>query len=635
MLLIPLVAVVVVLHVAFNCLQLPLVALWNLFSVLQRLAVDACFCKSGTIRVPLVGDGQKHHAERRVLRQFRAQTVSMAALQVTLGAVLLLGIYSGTAKAAASESGISTSFATVGAASAHTPPPIVLPPSSSPHPTTPVAPSPSPLECFVEKASSRTVKNICPRSFDAYPVAADAAACAKQCLLDSTCVSFVFTKSSPHCRLSATCTAPTLAARGFDGYFRNSTYGACTSPPPPQRANWTRVFLEDAASKGAVCLDGTPGAFYIRTTNHNGTAPANPDKWVIFMEGGGWTNSDHASVGRSRTSLGSSKDYGPGSSFRPGYEGGAMVRRPPYDDAVVVYNKYCDGGSWTGALSNPPRVVENTTLYYRGRGLFDGIFDELYTNHSFDAAKEVTFAGCSAGGLTTYVHADAVAARVKARSPNAKVVALADAMFSLNHDDVESDGHWPRFMRWVYSNMDPTGASVNEACVVAMAAKYGVPAGNRSEGWRCMFGASIINYIKTPTFVLNSKYDTWQAGQIISAGKCGVNISSCPANVTNFWVDYGHKMVTLLDAMPPRHGAYVHNCQSHCQTGSSTHGVADYDSDTVHDAVSGASENMGDAVNAWYVAAMAGKPETAKRYIDRCDVLPCPGDTCHGVRAGT
>ena len=492
--------------------------------------------------------------------------------------------------------------------------------------------APSGLECFVEKASSCTVKNICPHAYHSYPAGADPSACAKQCLADNACVSFVFSETSPQCRLSTTCTTPTLAVQGFDGYYRNSTYGVCKSPSPLDPANWTRVFLDDAAAKGAVCIDGSPGAFYIRTTNHNGTAPANPEKWVIFMEGGGWTSSDHASVGRSRTSLGSSKNYGNGSSFRTtSAEGGAMFRRPPYDDATIVYNKYCDGGSWTGALSNPPRVVENTTLYYRGRGLFDGIFNELYTNHSLDAAKEVTFAGCSAGGLTTYVHADAVAARIKARSPNAKVVALADAMFSLHHDDVKSDGHWPHFMNWVYLNMDPTGASVNEACVVAMAAKFGVPAGNRSEGWRCMFGASVINYIATPVFVLNSKYDTWQAGQIISAGKCGTNISSCSANVTKFWVDYGHEMVTLLDAMPARHGAYVHNCQSHCQTSSSTHGTADYDTDTV--TVRGASENMGDAVHAWYVAAMAGKPETAKRYIDRCDILPCPGDTCHGVHA--
>ena len=482
------------------------------------------------------------------------------------------------------------------------------------------------LGCFVQKASSSTVKNICERSFDAFLSTTNAEACAEKCIADSTCVSFAYTSTSPQCRISATCTAPTSAVPGFDGYFRNSTSGACASPPAPA-PKWRRVNLDDAAAKGAVCIDGSPGVFYIRTTNANGTAPANPGKWVIFMEGGGWTSSDSASVGRSKTDLGSSKNYPPGEQFEPGYEGTYMFQHAPFDDATIVYNKYCDGGSWTGALSNPPRVVDNTTLYYRGRGLLDGIFDELYTNHSLSAAKEVTLSGCSAGGLTTYVHADAVTARVKARSPHAKIVAIADAMFSLNHDNFAKDGHWPRFMQWVYSNMDPSGDSVNEACVVAMAAKYGIPAGNRSEGWRCMFGASIINHITTPTFVLNSKYDTWQGAQIIGANNCRSNVSSCPANLTQFWVDYGHTMVESLDAMPVRHGAYVHNCQSHCQTGLSP----DYNEDTVRDAVSGSSINMGDAVNAWYVAAMAGKPEAAIRHIDRCDVLPCAGDICHGV----
>ena len=43
-----------------------------------------------------------------------------------------------------------------------------------------------------------------------------------------------------------------------------------------------------------------------------------------------------------------------------------------------------------------------------------------------------------------------------------QVAVLADAMFSLNHDDFNGDGHWPRFMQWVYNTNDPTGASVNE-----------------------------------------------------------------------------------------------------------------------------------------------------------------------------
>ena len=50
-----------------------------------------------------------------------------------------------------------------------------------------------------------------------------------------------------------------------------------------------------------------------------------------------------------------------------------------------------------------------------------------------------------------------------------------------------------------------------------MAETYGTPKGNRSEGWRCMFGAAVSPFVSTPTFVLNSKYDFWQAGQIIGA----------------------------------------------------------------------------------------------------------------------
>ena len=187
---------------------------------------------------------------------------------------------------------------------------------------------------------------------------------------------------------------------------------------------------------------------------------------------------------------------------------------------------------------------------------------------------------------------------MKQRAPAAKVVALADAMFSLNHDDFAGDGHWPRFMSWVYHTMDSTGASVNQACVASMAERYGSPKGNRSEGWRCMFGAAVAPFVQTPTFVLNSKYDTWQAAQIIGAGafNCTSNISNCPTSMQDFWVGYGHEMVSLLDGLPVRHGAYVHNCQSHCQTGPGP-----WLTDTVN------GTHMDSAVARWYAAAMQGR----------------------------
>lgn len=45
-----------------------------------------------------------------------------------------------------------------------------------------------------------------------------------------------------------------------------------------QTGNWTKILMTDAVNKGAVCLDGSPGGFYIRH--------GDPDNWIIFHQGG-------------------------------------------------------------------------------------------------------------------------------------------------------------------------------------------------------------------------------------------------------------------------------------------------------------------------------------------------------------
>ena len=357
-----------------------------------------------------------------------------------------------------------------------------------------------PIGCFGERPAG--TKNMCERAFYNFPTVGDVDACAKKCVADEKCIMFAWSANQTiQCRLSATCKQPTNALPGFDGYFRTSSAGVCAPSPSGDSGvpgNWTRVFLNDAAAKGAVCIDGSPGAFYIRTSNADGTAPSDPTKWVVFMEGGGWASSLDESVSRTQTDLGSSKRY---PIEPPHMEGVGMFGT--FESHTIVYNKYCDGGSWSGAVDNPPITYKNTTLYFRGRGLLNGIFDELLENRGLAKAKEVLFAGCSAGGLTTYIHADWVANTLKERAPSAKVVALADAMYSLNHVDFQQDTHWPHFMQWVYTTNDRTGASVNDACVTYMAEKFGIPKGNRSEGWRCMFGASVAPFVETPTFILS------------------------------------------------------------------------------------------------------------------------------------
>lgn len=77
----------------------------------------------------------------------------------------------------------------------------------------------------------------------------------------------------------------------------------------------TKVSLTDAAAKtGAVCLDGSPAAYYIRPGSGSGAS-----KWYIHHQGGGWCESLDDCLSRSKGQLGSSKSYPPTFSQDSGY----------------------------------------------------------------------------------------------------------------------------------------------------------------------------------------------------------------------------------------------------------------------------------------------------------------------------
>jgi hypothetical protein len=259
-----------------------------------------------------------------------------------------------------------------------------------------------------------------------------------------------------------------------------------------------------------------------------------------------------------------------------GAEGTGLYAAFPH--AYVVYAKYCDGSSFTGNVSEPVPVTVNasysTRIFYRGRRVLDALFDELFRSRGLDGATELLLAGCSAGALTTYVHADYVSSLVSNRgAKGAKVVALADAMFSLHHDAFPnvSSNYYTRQFTWGFDAWD-SAASVNQACVVAHA----------SQPWVCFHGAVVAPFVSTPLFVANSVHDTWQANGVL-----GLNHTECPgtfdrstgaillcnptpadaARQNQFWVDYGVAMAAALAPLPSFHAAFLTNCPTHCQTG--------------------------------------------------------------------
>jgi hypothetical protein len=147
-----------------------------------------------------------------------------------------------------------------------------------------------------------------------------------------------------------------------------------------------------------------------------------------------------------------------------------------------------------------------------------------------------------------------------------------------------------------------------------------------------MFGASTAPHVNTPLFVLNSKYDLWQAGAIIGAGTCGRNISSCSAPVKQFWAEYSDNMVAALQALPTQHGGFLSNCQNHCQSGT-CHAGQDVPPYAWTTQTIGGTE-MGAAFVSWYTATIAALEDGAPlvsaghRFFETCSITPCGADTC-------
>lgn len=228
------------------------------------------------------------------------------------------------------------------------------------------------------------------------------------------------------------------------------------------------MLLTDAVKDGARCLDGSPGGYYLRTHNAKGVA-ADPKKWILFMQGGGWCSSDENCAQRAGSNLGSSKNWGP--TYTDTYEGSETFAMKPFDSYTVVYGMYCDGGSWTG--NSPPKTVGTQTIYYRGRPLLDALLDNLL-GKGLSGATDLLWSGCSAGGLTTYVHADYVASRMP---KNVKTLALADAMFSVESKTFGGAAGYPARMQWGYTAWNAS-SSINQKCLKALGGEGG------KDGWR-------------------------------------------------------------------------------------------------------------------------------------------------------
>ena len=91
-------------------------------------------------------------------------------------------------------------------------------------------------------------------------------------------------------------------------------------------------------------------------------------------------------------------------------------------------------------------------VYFRGWLNLDRTLSHLFHNSDITKAKTLIVAGDSAGGLSTFLHLDHIAAMMKAQGSAARVVGLPVCGFFIDHDN---DGFAPPW--YTYPNFIKVG----------------------------------------------------------------------------------------------------------------------------------------------------------------------------------
>jgi hypothetical protein len=160
-----------------------------------------------------------------------------------------------------------------------------------------------------------------------------------------------------------------------------------------------------------AALDGSPFGFYFSGSNAS-------TKWTINIQGGGWCYDEKDCLCRAKGSLGTSNVATP--SKRLGCSNplpdGSVDR-----DCNSVDLLYLDGASFSGYRAAPwPVSGTNESLWFRGIKNLDATIDWLFEQGGLGGATEVLLKGESAGGLSTFLHADRVGSRLKVRERTTK-----------------------------------------------------------------------------------------------------------------------------------------------------------------------------------------------------------------------
>ncbi|KAL9990777.1 putative pectinacetylesterase/NOTUM [Helianthus debilis subsp. tardiflorus] len=309
------------------------------------------------------------------------------------------------------------------------------------------------------------------------------------------------------------------------------------------------TLIRGAAAKGAVCLDGTLPGYHLHRGYGSGA-----NSWIVHLEGGGWCNSIRTCVYRKTTRRGSSNYFEKQLAFT-GILSNQAQENPDFFNWNRVKIRYCDGASFTGDSEDKVHGLQ-----FRGQKIWLAAIEELMSK-GMRYANQALLSGCSAGGLASILHCDEFRGFFSRRT---RVKCLADAGMFMDARDV-AGGHTLRNMYNGVVTLQGSGKNLPRTCT------------NHLDPTSCFFPQNIISNLRTPMFLLNTAYDSWQIIASLappSADRrgtwkaCQKNPASCSPSQLNFLQGFRNQMLNSVKrfSMSRQNGLFVNSCFAHCQS---------------------------------------------------------------------
>jgi O-palmitoleoyl-L-serine hydrolase len=230
---------------------------------------------------------------------------------------------------------------------------------------------------------------------------------------------------------------------------------------------------------------------------------------------------------------------------------------------------YGDGASFSGYRADPWPVPGNASakLWFRGARNLDASLDYLFSKYNIANTGLLIVTGGSAGGLSTFLHLDHIAARMAAAGSAAVVRGRPVCGFFLDalndYGNITSSYH--DRIQYIY-NMQNSSGALSAACQ----ATYGIDA------YKCLFAPHAVRFGVTPWFAEQSRTDTWQLANIAQI-PCALNALECNATewgqIQAYAPQFMDQWLSVAGQPDSHNGGFLDACLIHGSTESTIDGM--------------------------------------------------------------